>query len=91
MNANDRVKPPQEQKDVPSMMQEMMGKMCCSGKFSPVDMCRRMMRSMGTTPNAEASSAPATGTTPDEPRTSSEGEAHGGRCDTRSCCVPLRL
>jgi hypothetical protein len=72
-------------------MDEMMGKRCCSGKFSPADMCRRMMRSMGATSNAEASSAPAGGTTPDEPGSSSEEAEHRNRCGPRSCCVPERL
>ncbi len=88
MDASERVKPSQERKDIPSMMQEMMGEMCCSGKFSPAEMCRRMMRTMGTTSNAEASSAPANGT--DEPGSSSEERAARGRCDPRSCCVPER-
>ncbi len=50
MDAND-VKPPQESKSAPTM-QEMMERMCCSGEFSPADMCRRMMRSKGKTDEA---------------------------------------
>jgi hypothetical protein len=84
----DGVKPPQDPRDVRSMMQEMMD-MCCSGELSPADMCRRMVRSMGRTTDAEASSAPETGTTA-ERGTSSHGDARRGCCGPRSCCAPKR-
>ncbi len=81
MDANERVKPPQERKDIPSMMQDMTGERCCSGKFRPAEMCRLMMRSMGTTSNADAASAPGNG----------EDEAGSCSCGPRSCCGPGRL
>jgi hypothetical protein len=58
-------KPPQQPKDVPPMMREMMQRMCCAGEFSPADMCRRMMRSMGRTSDAEAQPARQSATTSD--------------------------
>ncbi len=84
------VKPPQERKDLPSTMQEMMEEMCRSGESSPADMCRRMMGAMRGTPDAQAPSAPGTGTTSDERGSSSHDEAHRGSCGPRSCCAPKR-
>jgi hypothetical protein len=84
------VKAPQGSRDVESMMKEMMDQ-CCSGKISPADMCRRMMRSMGRASDAEASSAPGSGTTPDERGSSSQDDAHRASCGPRSCCAPERL
>ncbi len=81
---------PQAAKDVQSVMREMMEKMCGSGELSPADMCRRMMRSMGRMSDAEAPSAPETGTTSDERGNSSHGEADRGCCGPQSCCAPKR-
>jgi hypothetical protein len=83
------VKPPQEPKGAQSMMQEMMDK-CSSGELSPADMCRRMMRSMERTSDAEAASAPETGTTSDERGSGSHGEARRGCCGPQSCYAPKR-
>ncbi len=83
------VKPPQAPKAVHSMMQEMMER-CCSGEISPSDMCRRMMRPMGGTPDADASSVPETGTTSDERGSSRDDEARRGCCGPQPCCAPKR-
>jgi hypothetical protein len=83
-------KPSQEPKGVPSMMEEMR-KMCCSEEFSPADMCRRMMRFMGRTPDAEASSEPGSGMASDERGSSSQDEAHRGCCAPRPRCATERL
>ncbi len=73
-------KPSQEPKDVPPMMKAMMEKMCCSGEFSPADMCRRVMGSMRRTSAAEAPSAHETRTTSDERGSGNHEDAHRGCC-----------
>ncbi len=88
MDANG-AKPQQKRKDVPRTMKEMMETMCCSGEVSPADMCRRMMRSMERTSNAEAQPAPEGGTTSDE-RGGGEDEGSGGCCGPHSRCAPTR-
>ncbi len=82
-------KPSQESKDVPPMMKEMMEKMCCSGEFSPADMCRRMMGSMRRTSGAKAPSTREDVTTSDE---GGGGEDEGSRtcCGPQSRCAPKR-
>jgi hypothetical protein len=84
------VKSPQGSQEVDSMMKEMMDK-CCSGKISPADMCRRMMRSMGRASDAGPSTAPESGTTSDERGSSSQDNADRACCGPRSCCVPERV
>ncbi len=79
----------QEPKDVPTMMKEMMEPMCCSGEFSPADMCRRMMGSMRRTSGAEAPSTRENGTKSDE-RGGGEDEGSGGCCGPQSRCAPKR-
>ncbi len=80
---------PHEPKGVPSMMEEMR-KMCCSEEFRPADMCRRMMRFVGRTSDAEASSQPGSGTTSDERRSSDDDEAHRSCCGPQSSCATKR-
>ena len=87
MDANE-VKQPK--KDVPTMMKEMMQTMCCTGEFSPGDMCRRMMQSTGMRSGAEAQSAPESGTTPDERGRGGEDEAPRGCCGPQSGCSAKR-
>ncbi len=82
-------KPSQEPKDVPTTMQEMMEAMCCSGQFSPAEMCRRMMR-MGRRSNSEPQSAADAGTTSDEGGRSGDDEAPQGCCGRQSRCTPKR-
>lgn len=43
------VRPPPEGMGVPSMMRQMMEKMCCAGESSPAARCQEMMPSMGKT------------------------------------------
>ena len=43
------VEPKAEGTGIPSMMQEMMKKMCCGGEVDPAAMCREMMASAGRT------------------------------------------
>ncbi len=71
-------------------MMEEMRKMCCSEEFSPADMCQRMMRFMGRTSDAEASSQPEGSTTSDERRSSDDDEAHRNCCGPQSRCAPER-
>ncbi len=82
-------KPSQEPKDVPAMMKKMMETMCCSGEFSPADMCRRMMNSMRRTSGAEAPSTHENVTTSDE-RGGGVDEGSGGCCGPRSRDAPKR-
>lgn len=83
-------KPQQGRKDVPRTMKEMMETMCCSGEFSPADVCRGVMRSMERASNAEAQRAPQVGTTSDEPRRSAESEAPQACCGPQARCAPKR-
>ncbi len=80
---------PQEPKELPSSMQEMM-EACCSGDLGPAEMCRRMMRSMGRRPDAQAQPAPEGGTRSDERGRSGEGETDRGCCGPGSCYAPER-
>lgn len=88
MDPNE-AKPPQEPKDVPRTMKELMERMCCSGELGPADMCRRMMHVMGRPSNAEAKAAPENGTASDEPG-SRDDEAPRGCCGPRSSRAPKR-
>ena len=83
-------KPSQEPKDVPTTMQETMERMCCSGQFSPAEMCSRMMQAMGRRSNSEARSAAEAGTTSDEGGRSGDDEAPHGCCGRQSRCASKR-
>ena len=43
---------------MPSMMQQMMERMCCQGDFSPAAMCQRMMNSVRKAAETAADAAP---------------------------------
>jgi hypothetical protein len=49
---------PPEGMGVPSMMKQMMEKMCCRGEFNPAAMCQGMMTSAGKTADAAAHPTP---------------------------------
>ncbi|WP_242343808.1 hypothetical protein [Anaeromyxobacter terrae] len=85
-------KPTQEPMDVPSMMQQMMERMCGAGEFSPADMCRRMMASKEPTTKVRAqSAAPGDCTSFEEPGRSAHDEwARDDCCGPRSGCAPKR-
>ncbi len=87
MDANGAKQP---KKDIPTMMKEMMQAMCCTGEFSPADMCERMMRSMGERSDAEAQSAPESAMTSDERGRGGEEETSRGSCGPRSGCAAKR-
>ncbi len=80
---------PRDPKDLPRKMKEMMA-MCCSGELGPADVCRRMMRSTGSTSEAEAQSATGSGTAPDERERSDDDDAPGGCCGPGSGRAPGR-
>ncbi len=82
-------KPSQEPKNVPTMMKKLMETMCCSGEFSPADMCQRMMGSMRRTSGVEAPSTHENVTTPDE-RGRGEDDGSGGCCGPQSRYAPKR-
>jgi len=68
------VKPPPEGMGVPSMMQQMMEKMCGTGEFSPAAKCQGMMTSVGKTADMAAYATPEVRNLFEEWARSVEGE-----------------